>query len=234
MGWPGEDLLKERRPVIGFSDLLWVKERIEKVERSDIDEGIVESSFKAKPGLGERLKAIVDQAADSDAVKLQKIVLEFVKVLALVCLGSDSAAAVAQYWAADNHCPLRAVRGGIVGLTSARYTSVVLGHVSATVREKVNGIARDTIYKKKVVQLSLHRVATFLARGHPPPAQMSLKGIEHEAQANHKCAEKQCLRLECLKWGTFTTNLEDAYEKEYERSLPPKDPEDPPAPSPAL
>ena len=202
--------------MIGFSDLLYVKDHLKLVGWHEVEEGVLESQFSAKAGLGERLKAIVDQATVSDGAVLQSVLLEFVKALSLVCLGSDSAAAIDQYWANDNQCPLTAVRGGVVAVTAARYTSVVLGQTTATIREKVNGVVQDRGHTHKV-EVSLHRMATFLARGHPPPAQERLKGNLHEAQANHKCGNKLCLRLGCLKWGTFTTNLEDAYEKEYEQ-----------------
>lgn len=98
----------------------------------------------------------------------------------------DSAA---QIWQA-NTCPMRCTQTGVLEVWEdyprARF-----------------GVVVDKDGNQKVLQVLIHRISCWAARGDPSPT---------APYATHCCGIKQCVRLGCLSWGNDSSNQLDAYQ----------------------
>lgn len=107
--------------------------------------------------------------------------------------------AEAKLWQ-EVECPLKPghTSGGMVATNMTDYPQIWLG-------ERREG------GEVTAIGISLHRLACWAARGPPPP---------DLPMATHKCGEKRCCRLECLRWGDASSNALDKFRQDAGKNRP--------------
>ena len=179
---------------IGFEDLLHVY----KCFNPEVGQTVTPSN-----AWGEEILAICKQKGSSNPradkrEKVRGIGRVLARLLEALCFqhptGQPHQHPTAEIWHPPA-CPVRCVNREVM--------NVFRGYPKARL-----GVLLEPGQPPHTVEVQLHRLACWMARGEPSSA---------TPLACHGCGEPECVRLLCLAWGNASTNQQDAYSKPARR-----------------
>jgi hypothetical protein len=193
--WPGYSTLKEgSHAEIGFMDIVHVYDCFTPEHGK---------SITASNSWGEEIEQICKQVGPGNQRaerrwKLRELARVLVRLLEALCMreatGAPHLQAAAEIWNPPP-CPVTCRNTDVLNVFQG-YPKARLG---------VCLLAGSPPY---TVEVGLHRLACWMARGEPG---------DSTPFACHSCGTPQCVRLPCLGWGNHSTNQQDAYSKPARR-----------------
>ena len=149
--------------------------------------------FKMRDPWGDMLLAICRRADIDEEEQLRELARLMMQMIQDMACPDQSGRSIsssmsAQIWQ-ENACPMQP-KHDVGAHLKGEYVRVKFG-------DRI-----DNVGQRKELSVSLHRIACWAARGNP---------ADDTPLATHSCGKKQCLRLDCLKWGDRSSRQKEAY-----------------------